>query len=210
VLFGSYIGYVIFEMEHLMSGDRGKGDGFRQQIVLSGVGGQGILFLSRLLAEAAIAGGFPVLTSETHGMAQRGGVVVSHLKVGGFDSPLVRTGRADLLLVLKEENVAFHREFLADGGTLVVNAPVPTDAGPRVRAHAVDADALALSAGAPRAANLVLLGFALARIGGGTAGGIFCSGGEIREALSRRQGGGGSRLAASLSALDLGIAHGTW
>jgi indolepyruvate ferredoxin oxidoreductase, beta subunit len=45
----------------------------RQQVVLSGVGGQGILFLSRLLAEAAIAGGFPVITSETHGMAQRGG-----------------------------------------------------------------------------------------------------------------------------------------
>ncbi|HEX7522567.1 MAG TPA: 2-oxoacid:acceptor oxidoreductase family protein [Candidatus Deferrimicrobium sp.] len=181
----------------------------RQQVVLSGVGGQGILFLSRLLAEAAIAGGFPVITSETHGMAQRGGVVVSHLKVGGFDSPLVRTGRADLLLVLKEENVALHREFLADGGTLIINAPVPTEAGPRVRAHAVDADALAISAGAPHAVNLILLGFALARIGGGTAGGFFCEAGEIREALSRRHGGSGPRLAASLSALDLGIAHGT-
>ena len=192
-----------------MSGSIGKGDGLRQQVVLSGVGGQGILFLSRLLAEAAIAGGYPVLTSETHGMAQRGGVVVSHLKVGGFDSPLVRTGRADLLLVLKEENVALHREFLADGGALVVNAAVPTDAGPRVRAHAIDADALALSAGSPHAANLVLLGFALARVGGGTAGGFFCTPGEVREALSRRHGAGGSRLADSLSALDLGIAHGT-
>jgi len=181
----------------------------RQQIVLSGFGGQGILFLSRLLAEAAIAGGFPVLTSETHGMAQRGGVVVSHLKVGGFDSPLVRTGRADLLLVLKEENVALHREFLADGGALIVNAPVPTDAGPGVRVHAVDADALALSAGTPHAVNLILLGFALARIGGGAAGGFFCAAGEIREALSRRQGPGGSRIADALSALDLGFAHGT-
>jgi indolepyruvate ferredoxin oxidoreductase beta subunit len=192
-----------------MSADGRKSPVMRQQIVLSGVGGQGILFLSRLLAEAAIAGGFPVLASETHGMAQRGGVVVSHLKVGGFDSPLVRTGRADLLLVLKEENVALHREFLADGGTLVVNAPVLIDAGPRVRVHAVDADALALSAGAPHAVNLVLLGFALARVGGGTAGGFFCAAGEIRAALLRRQGAGGSRLADSLYALDLGIAHGT-
>jgi len=181
----------------------------RRQVVLSGVGGQGILFLTRLLAEAAIAGGFPVLASETHGMAQRGGVVVSHLKVGGFDSPLVRTGRADLLLVLKEENVALHREFLADGGALVVNAPGPIDAGPLVRVHAVDADALALSAGIPHAVNLVLLGFALARVGGGTAGGFFCTAGEVREALARRQGPGGSRAAASLSALDLGIVHGT-
>ncbi|MFA6147093.1 MAG: 2-oxoacid:acceptor oxidoreductase family protein [bacterium] len=192
-----------------MSPDAGKPPVMRRQIVLSGVGGQGILFLSRLLAEAAIAGGYPVLTSETHGMAQRGGVVVSHLKVGGFDSPLVRVGRADLLLVLKAENVVLHREFLADGGALVVNAAGPADAGPGARVHAIDADVLALSAGAPQASNLVLLGFALARVGAGTAGGIFCTAGEIREALSRRQGGGGSRLAASLSALDLGIAHGT-
>jgi len=193
-----------------MSADVGKGHRIRQQVVLSGVGGQGILFLSRLLAEAAIAGGFPVLTSETHGMAQRGGVVVSHLKVGGFDSPLVRTGRADLLLVLKEENVALHREFLADGGALIVNAPIRPDAGPGIRMHAVDGDALALSAGVPHAVNLILLGFAFARIGGGEAGGFFCAAGEIRDALSRRHGGSGSRLAASLSALDLGITHGTW
>ncbi len=192
-----------------MSADAGKAPVPRRQIVLSGVGGQGILFLSRLLAEAAIAGGFPVLTSETHGMAQRGGVVVSHLKVGGFDSPLVRSGRADLLLVLKEENVALHRQFLADGGALIVNAPVPVDAGPGVRVHAVGADALALSAGTPQAANLVLLGFALARVGFGPAGGFFCGAGAVREALSRRHGGGGSRLAEALSALDLGIAHGT-
>jgi len=192
-----------------MSDGAGKSPSMRRQVVLSGVGGQGVLFLSRLLAEVAIAGGFPVLTSETHGMAQRGGVVVSHLKVGGFDSPLVRAGRADLLLVLKEENVPLHREFLADGGALIVNAPFPPDAGPRARVHSVDADALALSAGAPHAVNLILLGFALARLGFGPAGGFFCTAGEIREALARRQGAGGSRLAASLSALDLGIAHGT-
>jgi len=192
-----------------VSVSRGKQNGLRQQVVLSGVGGQGVLFLSRLLAEAAIAGGFPVLTSETHGMAQRGGVVVSHIKVGGFDSPLVRAGRADLLLVLKEENVPLHREFLADGGVLVVNSAVPADAGPGVRVHTIDADALAISAGVPHAVNLVLLGFALARVGDGTAGGFFCTAGEIREALSRRQGAGGSRLAASLSALELGIAQGS-
>jgi len=192
-----------------MSPDVGKLSVMRRQMVLSGVGGQGVLFLSRLLAEAAIACGFPVLTSETHGMAQRGGVVVSHLKVGGFDSPLVRAGRADLLLVLKEENVALHREFLADGGAMIVNAPAPIEAGSRVRVHTVDADALALAAGVPHAANLVLLGFALARIGGGTAGGFFCTAGEVREAISRQRGAGRSRLDASLSALDLGIAHGT-
>ncbi len=192
-----------------MNSGIGKPPLLRRQVVLSGVGGQGILFLSRLLAEAAIAGGFPVLTSETHGMAQRGGVVVSHLKVGEFESPLVRAGRADLLLVLKEENVPLHLGFLSDGGALVVNAADPVDAGPRNVAHTIDADALAVAAGMPHAVNLVLLGFALARLGGSAAGGIFCGAGEIRDALSRRHGGTGSRLAASFAALDLGIAHGT-
>ena len=193
-----------------MNGGRDRSGNVRQQILVSGVGGQGVLFISRLLAEAAIGRSLSVLTSETHGMAQRGGTVVSHLKVGGFDSPLVRTGRADLLFVLKEENVALHRPVLADGGFLVVNATAPPDLGPGVRVSAVDADALALSAGAPQAVNLVLLGFALARIGGGgTACGFFCTAGEIREALSRRQGAGGARLSASLSAFDLGTARGT-
>ena len=47
-------------------------DGLKQQIIISGVGGQGVLFVTRLLAEAAIQKGMPVVTSETHGMAQRG------------------------------------------------------------------------------------------------------------------------------------------
>ena len=53
-------------------------------------------FVTRLLAEAAIAKGLAVLSSETHGMAQRGGTVLSHLKVGDFSSPLIRPGHADL------------------------------------------------------------------------------------------------------------------
>jgi indolepyruvate ferredoxin oxidoreductase beta subunit len=56
----------------------------RQQIIISGVGGQGVLFVTRLLAEAAIGQGLPVFTSETHGMAQRGGTVGGFLKAGGW------------------------------------------------------------------------------------------------------------------------------
>jgi len=82
-----------------MNSDVGKPPIIRQQIVLSGVGGQGVLFLSRLLAEAAIAGGFPVLTSETHGMAQRGGVVSSHVRFGEkVYSPMIEEGDADIML----------------------------------------------------------------------------------------------------------------
>jgi indolepyruvate ferredoxin oxidoreductase beta subunit len=55
------------------------GETIMQQIIISGVGGQGVLFVTRLLAEAAIKKGLAVFTSETHGMAQRGGTVLSHL-----------------------------------------------------------------------------------------------------------------------------------
>jgi len=88
----------------------------RQQILISGIGGQGVLFVTRLLAEAAIARGLPVFTCETHGMAQRGGTVVSHLKVGEFYSPLIRAGQADGMLVLKSENLAQHGVFLKPSG----------------------------------------------------------------------------------------------
>ena len=84
----------------------------RQQIVISGVGGQGVLFVTRILAEAAIMKGISVLASETHGMAQRGGTVLSHLKVGNFSSPLIRPGNANGLLALKADSFARHGYFL--------------------------------------------------------------------------------------------------
>ena len=67
----------------------------KQQIIVSGLGGQGALTLTRLLAEAAAAMGLSVITSETHGMAQRGGTVISMIKVGPFRGPLIPAGEAD-------------------------------------------------------------------------------------------------------------------
>jgi indolepyruvate ferredoxin oxidoreductase beta subunit len=133
----------------------------RQQLLISGVGGQGVLFVTRLLAEAAIAKGLPVFTCETHGMAQRGGTVVSHIKVGDFHSPLVRAGQADGLLVLKSENLAQHGGFLKSGGWVVANAgPKETfDVGGTV--FAIEADRLAQATGNVKSLNLVILGFAL-------------------------------------------------
>ena len=181
----------------------------RGQIVVSGVGGQGVLFVTRLLADAAILRGAPVLTSETHGMAQRGGVVVSHLKAGGFASPLVRAGRADGLFVLREENLPLHRGFLKAGGWLVVNATRTPSPEGNENVHAVDADALARESGNLQSANLILLGFALSRMGAGEPGGpFFCSPDDIRAALRQRAGEKESLLAASLAALSLGIFHG--
>jgi len=56
----------------------------KQQIIISGLGGQGVLFVTRILAQAGMEMGLDVLTSETHGMAMRGGTVLAHVKVGGF------------------------------------------------------------------------------------------------------------------------------
>jgi indolepyruvate ferredoxin oxidoreductase beta subunit len=176
----------------------------RQQILVSGVGGQGVLFVSRLLAEAAIGRGLRVLTSEIHGMAQRGGTVVSHLKVGGFPGPLVREGRADGLIVLREENLGSHGRFLAPGGWAVVNSNA-APAGQPHRVLAVDAEGIARDAGYAQGANLVLLGFLLRRLGPLEGGGIFCGADDLRGALGRRFAKNPRALEDSLRALDLGM-----
>lgn len=90
-------------------------------IYMTGVGGQGIGLLSELLARAADKAGLPVKGSDTHGLAQRGGIVASHLRVGARGgSPLVEAGRADLVVAL-ERNEALRalRSMLAPGGSLV-------------------------------------------------------------------------------------------
>lgn len=119
----------------------------KSRIVILGLGGQGILFVTRVVAEAAIAEGREVITAETHGMAQRGGAVESHLKIGGFESPIVRRGKADATLALDPSRAEPARALLRPGGTCVVNS---------------DASKIAREMGAPRAANLVLLGRACA------------------------------------------------
>jgi len=174
----------------------------QQQIVISGVGGQGVLFVTRLLAEAAIRKGLPVLTSETHGMAQRGGTVISHLKVGPFTSPLIRTGCADVLLVLKNEGAAQHGHYLNSGGRAVVNGTVPEDAGANGRWCALDADELARGIGNPRSVNLVILGAAL---GGDGAPSVFCTRDDIQAVLTERLAAKPVMLEASTKALAAGL-----
>lgn len=173
-----------------------------QQLIISGVGGQGILFLTRILAETAISLGMPVMTSETHGMAQRGGVVISHLKAGEFSSPLVRPGRADGLIAMKAENVAIHRHFLRPGGWVVVNAKDAPAGLDGHSVHVIDADALALELGNPQSLNLILLGYALARL---AASGDFFSPDQIIGTIERRLAGKGKLRDASLMALRLGM-----
>jgi indolepyruvate ferredoxin oxidoreductase beta subunit len=181
-------------------------ESMRQQIIISGVGGQGVLFVTRLLAEAAISKGLPVFTSETHGMAQRGGTVLSHLKVGDFSSPLIRPLQADGLLVLKAENMLPHGGFLKAGGWAVVNGQ--NDAMPDVDIPAaiIDADTLAQKIANPKAVNLVVLGFALAKAeqAGGNQDSLFCTFEDIKAVLKDRFAKNKKMLDTSLKALQAG------
>ena len=142
------------------------------QIVIAGIGGQGTLFATRIFTEIARARGLPVIGSENHGMSQRGGSVVSHLKLGEFHSPLVKEGDADLLLGLDALEAHRNLPFLraGQGALCVVNAPpngpfpdskiAPILERMEVRVRTCDADAVAMETGSPLTANLVLLGLA--------------------------------------------------
>lgn len=137
-------------------------------IVLCGLGGQGILFMTRVLAQAALDQGLPIMGAETHGMAQRGGSVISHLRLGEVESSLVRTGTAHLLLSLEENEAYRNLPFLSRGGKMYVNAE--PDHFPRqdvkdyldkknIVYRSIPAGEMARELGAPRSSNLALLGF---------------------------------------------------
>ncbi len=162
------------------------------QVVVCGLGGQGILFLTRCLGEAAMHEGREVLTAENHGMAQRGGVVDSHVKVGDFASPLVRVGHADVALALDPVRVPDARAFAGRSGACFANAvsssaPAATAAGGAgdglAAVAALVAADVAREAGCDGLQNLVLLGFAAAR-----APDRFPAADSLRAALARLSG----------------------
>ena len=78
------------------------------QIFMVGRGGQGILLLARALAEMAFKRGSQLITSETHGMAMRGGTVTASLKIGSFEGPLIPSGSADILIGLEAAEAKDH------------------------------------------------------------------------------------------------------
>ncbi|MDH4208450.1 MAG: indolepyruvate oxidoreductase subunit beta [Anaerolineae bacterium] len=140
------------------------------KLVLSGIGGQGVLFATSIFSETALALGLNVLGSETHGMSQRGGSVISHLKIGAYESPLVRQGTADVLLAFDEDEAYRTLGFLKRGGLCFVNSARGDSWAEAVKgylsssgiaAHSFPADEVALSLGSARSANLVLIGRAL-------------------------------------------------
>ena len=183
------------------------------QTVIAGIGGQGVLFAAKVLTETARRRQLQVLGSQTFGMAQRGGSVMTHLKIGPFQSPLVCEGDADLLLALDSVEAQRTLPYLRarhDGraALCVVNAanaqdfPDPRLAGlvaeMGIVVHACNADAVALELKQPLVANLVLLGYGASRPD------FPFAYEELREATAALSGP--KHRATNLKALELGRA----
>jgi indolepyruvate ferredoxin oxidoreductase beta subunit len=146
-------------------------------VVLAGVGGQGILLASEIIAQAAMNAGFDVKTNEVHGMAQRGGSVIGQIRYGKeVYSPIVARGTAQVLCSLEQAEALRYADYLATGALAVVNAqqiiPVTVSMGAAKYPDNVeqklrdqfgrliyfDASKKAVELGNIRTANVVLLG----------------------------------------------------
>ena len=148
-------------------------------IILAGVGGQGVLSVSAIIASSAMKEGLAVKQSEVHGMSQRGGAVLAHLRLSDrpIASDLIPRGSASMILSMEPLESLRYLEYLSAGGSVitatnpVTNIPdyPPIDevlAGVRSLPHAltIDAESLARKAGSARATNMVMVGAASSRL----------------------------------------------
>lgn len=152
----------------------------RTDIILSGVGGQGILSIATIIGAAAIKEGLYIKQAEVHGMSQRGGDVQSNLRISSspISSDLIPLGRADLIISLEPMEALRYLPYLAKAGWIITNTVpfVNIDNYPdkeklnqalAALPHviALDVDSMAKSVASPRAANIVLLGAAAPFLG---------------------------------------------
>lgn len=145
-------------------------------IIVVGVGGQGIILASEVISEAALRAGYDVRKSEVHGMAQRGGSVTSHIRFGkSVLSPLIELGQADFMLAFEKVEGLRYCDYLRDEATVIMDDVeiIPTtvslgfgkypDDIPQYlrdlgfRLVMVNAQQHAIEAGTAKAANVVLL-----------------------------------------------------
>ena len=145
----------------------------KTDIILGGVGGQGILTVAMLVGRAAVARGLNVKQSEVHGMAQRGGAVVSHLRLSDqpIYSDLIARGGADVVLAAEPLEAVRLLEYLKPEGIVLTNSSAVTNIGnypamtdvlaeirKRPRHVIIEAEAIAKDLGLPNAMNVVMLG----------------------------------------------------
>ncbi|HWR25487.1 MAG TPA: indolepyruvate oxidoreductase subunit beta [Methanosarcina sp.] len=146
-------------------------------LLITGVGGQGAILASDIIGKAAVSAGLPIRAAETHGMAQRGGSVVNHIRIGeDFGSMIPKKG-ADLMLALEPMEAVRYVDFLKNGGVIILNTqtvlPVTVTSGaakyPDVQeildvlsekyiVKAFNADEVAFEAGNRLAMNVAMVG----------------------------------------------------
>ena len=148
-----------------------------KSIMIVGVGGQGTLLASRILGNLLIKKGYDVKMSEVHGMAQRGGSVVTYVRYGtSVASPIVSVGEADIILAFEELEALRWAEYIKKDGKIIMNKQViepmpvitgameyPENISEKIRSFSsnvveVDALSLALKAGNAKAVNVALIG----------------------------------------------------
>lgn len=152
----------------------------KTDIILSGVGGQGILSIAAIIGEAALANGLNMKQAEVHGMSQRGGDVQSNLRIssGPISSDLIPYGKADLIISLEPMEALRYLPYLNKNGWIVTNSTpfinIPeypeteTIMNELKKIHntiILDVDGIAKEVGSPRTANTVILGAASPFIG---------------------------------------------
>jgi len=163
-----------------MKGEGANSEEMKYDILVAGVGGQGVVLASRMLALAAMKAGFRVSTAETIGMSQREGSVSSHIRIGDeISGSLIPAGKADMLIGLEPAESIRNLPFLKKGGKIIVNShAIPPASKPPgspeynpesllsfLKAHfpdmlCLDFTRLAEEAGTYRAANVAMLGAA--------------------------------------------------
>ncbi len=143
-------------------------------IILSGVGGQGILSIATVIGSAAIKEGLYIKQAEVHGMSQRGGDVQSNLRISSdpIASDLIPLGKADIIISLEPMEALRYLPYLNKDGWLITNTVpfvnIPNYPDPErlldiirsLRSIAIDVDSIAKQVASARAANIVLLGAA--------------------------------------------------
>jgi indolepyruvate ferredoxin oxidoreductase beta subunit len=146
-------------------------------LLITGVGGQGAILASDIIGKAAVMSGIPIRAAETHGMAQRGGSVVNHIRLGSDLGSMIPKKGADIMLALEPMEAVRYLDFLKDGGVIIVNTqpiiPVTVTSGlskyPEVQeilnalsekyvVKAFNADELAHEAGSRLAMNVAMVG----------------------------------------------------
>ena len=149
-----------------------------KNIMIVGVGGQGTLLTSRILGGLAVEGGYDVKLSEVHGMAQRGGSVVTFVRYGEkVAEPIVEEGQADVIIAFERLEALRYAHFLKKEGVLIINDwridPMPVLIGAAEypeniietlakdhQVYTVDATEESKKLGNPKVSNLIVLGVA--------------------------------------------------